>query len=114
MPLSATPWVRGSRPVRIEARAGWQTRLGVMQARKRVPPLRHQVEMRRLDLAPLDAEAVAALLVGGDEQDIGSHAHVIGGVPGTMFLVCQGNLPAGGGFGKVPEAVLPGAMVTLS
>jgi hypothetical protein len=99
--------VRGNNPVRIEARAGWQTRFGVMQARK-------QIEMGRLDLAPLDAEAVASLLVGGDEQDVGSYAHVIAGVPGTMFLVCRGNLPAVGGFGKVPGAVLPGAMVTMS
>jgi hypothetical protein len=37
MPLSQTPCVRGSRPVRIEARDGWQTTLGVMQAEKRVP-----------------------------------------------------------------------------
>ena len=37
MPLSWTPWVIGSRPVRIEARDGWQTTLGVMQAEKRVP-----------------------------------------------------------------------------
>ena len=114
MPLSATPWVRGSSPVRIEARAGWQTRFGVMQARKRVPPCGQQIEMRRLDLAPLDAEAVAALLVGGDEQDIGSIGHVLDGVPGTTFLVCQGNLPAEIRFGKAAGAVLPGSMVTIT
>jgi hypothetical protein len=37
MPLSDTPCVPGSRPVRIEARVGWHTRLGVTQAAKRVP-----------------------------------------------------------------------------
>ena len=25
MPLSLTPWVQGKRPVRIDARAGWQS-----------------------------------------------------------------------------------------
>jgi hypothetical protein len=39
MPLSCTPWVSGSSPVRIEARAGWQTGFGVMQVGKRVPLL---------------------------------------------------------------------------
>ncbi len=37
MPLSQTPWVRGSRPVRIDAREGWHTTFGVMHAEKRVP-----------------------------------------------------------------------------
>ena len=37
MPLSETPCVPGSRPVRIDARVGWHTKLGVMQAEKRVP-----------------------------------------------------------------------------
>jgi len=75
--------------------------------------LRHQIEMRGLDLAPLDAEAVATLLIGGDEQDVGSLGHAIAGVPGTTLLVCQGNLPAGGGFGKL-RALLRRAMVTIS
>ena len=35
--MSQTPCDSGSSPVRIEAREGWQTRFGVMQAEKRVP-----------------------------------------------------------------------------
>jgi hypothetical protein len=35
--LSETPCVQGSSPVRIDAREGWHTRFGVMQAEKRVP-----------------------------------------------------------------------------
>ena len=34
------------------------------------PHARHRVEVRRLDLAPLEAVAVAALLVRGDEQNV--------------------------------------------
>ena len=71
MPLSDTPWVSGSRPVRIDERDGWHTRLGVMQARKARAVARHLVEVRRLDLAALETVAVGALLVGRDEQDVG-------------------------------------------
>jgi hypothetical protein len=37
MPLSRTPLVNGSRPVSIDARDGWHTKLGVMQEVNRVP-----------------------------------------------------------------------------
>ena len=51
MPLSETPCVYGSRPVRIDAREGWQTRFGVMQAEKRAFA-RHAIEVRRSPCGP--------------------------------------------------------------
>jgi hypothetical protein len=56
----------------MEAREGWHTLLGVMHAANRVP---QAGEVRRLHLAALEAETVAALLVGGDEQDVGASRH---------------------------------------
>jgi hypothetical protein len=70
--------------------------------------------MGRLDPAPLDAEAVAALLVGGDEQDIGSRAHVIAGVLGTIFLVFRAICLPADGLARSRWRFLRGAMVTMS
>lgn len=50
-----------------EARAGMQTRLGVMQAEKRAPSLARPSKWGRLHPPVLEAEAVTAVLVGGDE-----------------------------------------------
>jgi hypothetical protein len=66
MPLSQAPCVRGQdRGARRLADDVWRDAGGKARSLRR-----HAVERRRLDAASFEAEAVAALLVGGDEEDV--------------------------------------------
>ena len=80
MPLSSTPCVRGSTPVRIDDRDGWQTRLGVMHAEKRVPLCAIASRCGVFTRRALEAVAVRALLVGRDEKDVRSLHDVYSGL----------------------------------
>ena len=72
-PLRQTPWLVAYCPLRRQARAGAQTGWLVMGQQEARPLPRQAVEVRgEAHGAAVDPQGVPALLVGEDDQDIGS------------------------------------------